>query len=307
MSVLNRTWQIFFIFSSLIGISSLQLDQASANSLTPFNISTAPSVAKTFTAVYSDPNGWPNFSDVGLFLSGSMHNEWVHYNPQTNKFTLMGVGSDCSPGQATILSNTQLTLNCGLSSASGSGPNLTVTYNLTPQPSLSGASYLLIINAVDQSSASNSKTAGFWTVNLPPSADRVSPMSSMGESGMGQMFTAVYSDPDGWQTIMAASVYFSGNGGVHNEWLHYLAAPNWFTMMGTNDICSPGQMKTLSNGYLTLDCSSSSVSGSGTELTVNFQVTPHMSSSGLMYDMFIFGSDDSCAGNGSYAGTWQIQ
>src|SRR6266850_1091683 len=113
MSTLNRTWKIFFIFSSLIGTSSLQLhltaDQANANSLTPVNISTHPSVAKTFTAVYSDPNGWLNLSDVSLFLSESTHFEWVHYNPQTNKFTLMGVSGDCSPGQATILSNTQLT------------------------------------------------------------------------------------------------------------------------------------------------------------------------------------------------------
>jgi hypothetical protein len=311
MTALNHTWKILFIFSFLTGISSLQLhltaDQANANSLTPVNISTFPSVAKAFTAVYSDPNGWLNLSDVSLFLSGSTHNEWVHYNPQTNKFTLVGVGGDCSPGQATILSNTQLILNCGPSTASGSGSDLTVTYNLTPQPSFSGASYLLIITAVDQSSARNSMTAGFWTVNLPPSADKVSPMSSITDSGMDQTFTAVASDPDGWQTIAAASVYFSGNGGVHNEWLHYLDAPNWFTMMGTDDVCSPGQMKTLSNGYLTLDCSSSSVSGSGTELTVIFQVTPQMPSSGLMYDIFISASDNSCGGGGSYAGTWQIQ
>src|SRR5258706_12287407 len=101
MSALNRTWKIFFMFSSLIGISSLQLhltaDQANANSLIPFNISTFPSVAKTFTGVYSDPNGWLNLSDVSLFLSGSTHNEWGHYNPQTNKFTLMGVSGYSSP------------------------------------------------------------------------------------------------------------------------------------------------------------------------------------------------------------------
>ena len=311
MTALNRIWKIFFIFSFLIGIFSLQLhltaDQANANSLTPFNISTAPSVAKTFTAVYSHPNGWLNLSDVSLFLSGSKHNESVHYNLQTNKFTLAGVGGDCSPGQKTTLSNTQLTLNCGLSSASGSGPDLTVTYKLTPKHSLSGASYLLIINAVDQSSAKNSKTAGFWTVNLPPSAGRVSPMRSRTEGGFGQKFTAVYSDPDGWQTIAAANLDLSGKGGAHNEGLHYLASINSFTIMGTDKMCSPGQMAMLSNGHLTLDCASSRVSGSGTELTVIFQVTPQMSSSGLKYDMFVSASDNSCAGHGSYAGTWEIQ
>ena len=56
-------------------------------------------------------------------------------------------------------------------------------------------------------------------------------MNSMGEAGMGQMFTAVYSDLDGWQNVAAANFYLSGNGGMHNEWLHYLVVPNLFTMI----------------------------------------------------------------------------
>jgi len=279
----------------------------SANSLTPVNISTEPGVAQSFTAGYSDSDGWQNISDAGLSLSGATHNESVHYDPTTNKFTLVGASGDCSPGNGATLTNGFLTLNCGTSNASGLGNTLTVTYNLTPQPPLSGAPYQLIIGVVDQGGANNSKTAGYWIVNRRPSADSVSPMNSMTEPMMSQMFTAVYSDPDGWQNIAAANLYFSGNGGMHNEWLHYLAAPNLFTMMGTNDTCSPGQAKMLTNGYLTLDCSSSSISGSGTMLTVVFQVTPEMPSSGIMYNMFSAASDQAGAAYAIFAGTWQIQ
>ena len=111
--------------------------------------------------------------------------------------------------------------------------------------------------------------------NHPPSADNVSPMNSTTGPGTVQIFTAVYSDPDGWQDIAAANFYLAG--GLHNEWLHYLVAPNLFTMLGTNDFCSPGQAKTISSGFLTLDCAASSVSGSGTVLTVTFRVTPQPS------------------------------
>ena len=125
--------------------------------------------------------------------------------------------------------------------------------------------------------------------------------------GTLQIFTAVYSDPDGWQNIAAANFYLSGNGGAHNEWLHYLAAPNLFTMMGTNDVCIPGQAATLSNGFLTLNCATSTVSGSGAVLTVTFRVTPQAPSSGIQYNIFTAASDQAGAANAILAGTWQIQ
>src|SRR5207248_865673 len=155
------------------------------------------------------------------------------------------------------------------------------TFNLTPQPPLSGYPYLLIITAVDQGGLSNSKTPGTWTVNRPPSADNCTPMNSTTPVGTVQTFVCVYSDPDGWQNIAAANFYLSGNGGLNNEWLHYLVAPNLFTMMGTSEVCTPGQVKTLLSGNLTLDCAASSISGSATTLTVTFKVTPQAPSSGF--------------------------
>ena len=120
-------------------------------------------------------------------------------------------------------------------------------------------------------------------------------MNSTTPAGTVQISPSVYSDPDGWQNIAAANFYLSGNGGTHNEWLHYLAAPNLFTMMGTNDVCNPGQATTLSNGFLTLNCATSSVSGSGTVLTVTFRVTPQAPSSGINYNIFTAVSDQAGA------------
>ena len=164
-----------------------------------------------------------------------------------------------------------------------------------------------MISVVDQSNASNSKTPGTWTINRPPTAVNCTPTNSTTPVGTEQTFVCVFSDPDGYQNIAAASFYLSGNGGLHNEWLHYIAAPNLFTMMGTNDFCSPGQAKTISSGYLTLNCATSTVSGSGPTLTVTFKVTPQAPSSGIMYNNFIGVSDQVGGSNGAVAGTWGIQ
>ena len=130
-------------------------------------------------------------------------------------------------------------------------------------------------------------------------------MNSVTAPGTVQIFTAVYSDPDGWQNIAAADFYLAAAG--NNEWLHYLVAPNVFTMMGSNGVCSPGQATTISSGSLTLDCGASSVSGSGTVLTVTFSVTPQPSSSGMQYNIISDASDQYGGANAKFAGTWGIQ
>jgi plastocyanin len=280
-----------------------------AVSLSPVNVTTAPSVAQAFTATYSDPNGYTNIATATLLVSGNPYNERVDYNRATNKFTVMGAGGNCSPGQAATLSDGNLTLNCSSSSISGSGNNLTVVFNLTPQPPLSGSPYSLMISVVDQSNASNSKTPGTWTINRPPSVGNTSPMSSTTPVGTEQTFTIVFSDPDGYQNIAAANFYMSGNGGAINQWLHYIPAPNLFIILGSNDSCSPGQAKTLTNsdGSLSFNCAASTVTGAGTNLTVVFKATPLAASSGVMYTFFNNDSDQAGGAFTAIGGTWQIQ
>ena len=77
-----------------------------------------------------------------------------------------------------------------------------------------------------------------------------------------------------------------------------------FTMMGMNDFCNPGQAKTLSSGSMSFNCATSTVSGSGTNLTVVFQVTPL--TGGINYQFFNGVSDQAGAAFGAFGGTWQI-
>jgi hypothetical protein len=283
----------------------LQRTGPSAYWLMPVNISTAPAAAaQTFTAFYADPGLYSDISDARLTLAGVSHAETLHYNPVSNTFTLQGAGGMCRPGDSATLSDGNLTLDCSTSTAVGSGTFLTVTYNLTPQQSLSGSPYQLSVFASEMGGATNSKTLGTWTINRPPSVGTSSPMSSTTPVGTQQTLTIVYSDPDGYQNIAAANFYMSGNGGVINQWLHYLVAPNVFTMMGTTDVCNPGQAKTLSNGSLSFNCATSTVSNSGTNMTVVFKVTPLQGS--IMYQFFNAASDQTGAAFGASGGNWQI-
>jgi hypothetical protein len=149
-------------------------------------------------------------------------------------------------------------------------------------------------------------TTTITTINHPPTADSLTPVNITTALGTDQTFTLVLSDPDGWQDIAAANLYLSGGGGSQNDWLHYLGAPNLFTMMGSNDFCSPGQAKTLSSGYLILNCVASSVSGSGNALTVMFNVTPQPSFAGVMYNLFFSVSDQGGGADAKYGGTWFV-
>jgi hypothetical protein len=228
----------------------------------------------------------------------------VEYNQSTNQFTMAGADGSCAPGQATIVTDGYLALNCAASTVSGSGTTLTITFNLTPQPPPSGAPYLEEISVTDQLGVSNSKTLGYWIINRPPSVGTTSPMNSTTPVGTEQTFTIVYSDPDGWQNIAAANFYMSGNGGAINQWLHYIPAPNLFIMMGTNDVCSPGQAMTLSNGTLSFNCATSTATGVGTNLTIVFKATPLLG--GIQYNFFNGTSDQAGAAFAVFGGTWQI-
>jgi hypothetical protein len=124
-------------------------------------------VAQSFTATYSDPDGWQNIANAffSITVTGhEEHNQRVGYSPATNSLTLLGAGGSCMPGQSGTLSTSALTLNCGASSASGSGTTLMVTFSLTPQISLTGT-HPLRISVSDLAGAIDSKSAGQWTVH----------------------------------------------------------------------------------------------------------------------------------------------
>jgi len=137
-----------------------------------------------------------------------------------------------------------------------------------------------------------------------PSPYTLTPSKITTAAGVTQSFTAAYA-VGSWQNLSDASFYVAGGG--HDQWVHYNPATKSFTLAGVTGSCTPGQAATLSNKFLTLNCSSSSVSGSGTEPTVTFSLTPQPSFSGAEYRLVVIAFDQAKASSGALAGTWTLK
>ena len=105
-------------------------------SLSP-NSGTGTSV--TFKAVYSDPNGASDLSELLLQINTSQSSAnacYVYYQPQGNHLYLANnagawMTPALTPGVAGTASNSQCTLNAGSSSVTISGNDLTLNVALT--------------------------------------------------------------------------------------------------------------------------------------------------------------------------------
>jgi hypothetical protein len=129
------------------------------------NSTTAAGDQQTFVSVYSDADGYQNIAEANFYLAGGMHNEWLHYVSAANLFFIMGAPGVCTPGQATVLSNGFLTLDCAASSVAGSGAALTITLRVTPQSSSTGIDYNIFTAASDHAGAAFAMVAGTWGIH----------------------------------------------------------------------------------------------------------------------------------------------
>jgi hypothetical protein len=106
-------------------------------SLTP---ATGTGTAATLTAVYSDPNGFGDLSQVELLVNTTENGAnacYVYYEPQTNQLYLRNnAGTEwltpvLTPGGSGTVASSQCTLNAVSSTVSTAGNNLTLKVALT--------------------------------------------------------------------------------------------------------------------------------------------------------------------------------
>jgi hypothetical protein len=145
----------------------LSLGPPSVGSLSP---STGSGSTQTFTAVYSDPDGLADLSDVVLLFNSSLKVSnacAVVYIPETNQLYLdndagTGLTAGITPGSFASVSNSQCTLAGTGSSFSTSGDSLTLNVALTFSGTFVGLKngYLY---AVGRTQSSGWIQKGAWT------------------------------------------------------------------------------------------------------------------------------------------------
>jgi hypothetical protein len=268
---------------------------------TPSAVLVSPSsgsgTPQTFTYLYSNADGYQNITNAYALLGDS--SSWtnscgVMYVPQSKGLSLMkddGSGwlGPITIGQTGTLQNSQCTLNGGGSSASGSGTNLTLNLAISFSSSFFNMKkHFMRASDVAHNLDSGWQDMGTWVPNMPatPSAVSVSPSSG---SGTSQTFTYLYSDASGYQNISGAfailNTTLSDTGSCSVSYLAsnhslYLAQDGGSSWLGPVVI---GQAGTLHNSQCTVNVGASSVSGSGTNLTVNLALSFSSSFVGAKY------------------------
>jgi hypothetical protein len=250
-------------------------------------------LTKTFTAVYSDPNGTADLSDVRILFNtavSGLNACYVLYYPASNALYLKNdantiTAGPLTPGSSSSLSNSQCTLAGAGTSVSLSGNKITANFALTFTSSFSGLKNVYL-GANSATVSSGWLQMGTWAPisGGPPTVVSLSPISGTGAT---QTFTGVYSDPNGTGDLGDVRMLFNtAVTGVNACYVLYYPASNSLYLEnnannGTTGPLTPGSSSFLSNSQCTLAGAGTSVSTSGNNMTVHFALTFTSSFSGL--------------------------
>ena len=200
---------------------------------------------------------------------------------------------------------TWTTLDGGGGNAAGSPYAVSATIGQNDAGILSGGAYVL--------------EGGFWNTmtpaNNPPTLGTVTPSALTSVPGIAQKLSAVYSDPDGYANLDQVSFLVNTTASVANGIrLLYDRTVNklyLFNNAGTAFVgsCTPGAAGSLSNSRGTLNCRATTVSGSGNNLTVNWNIKPKAAFvSTTKKNLYLYARDMSNAITGwTDKGDWKIK
>ncbi|MCX5697565.1 MAG: fibronectin type III domain-containing protein [Candidatus Omnitrophica bacterium] len=171
------------------------------------------------------------------------------------------------------------------------GINSTYYYRIRAQNTYGYSSYSNIVSA-KTASASNS----------PPTVGSVSPSSSSCTVNGSINLTTTYSDADGWQDIQSAYLLVNTSTNGSNCFYGYYNRNTNQLYLG-NDANStwlggfiPGSANSIENSYAKLDCSQTTVSGSGTTLTIKWSLILKDAFFGIR-NIYLYVADNSGATN----------
>lgn len=256
----------------------------------PKVVSVSPSsgtsdTTQVFSALYSDPNGISDLSDVRILFNTSVDGVsacYVYYYPASNAFYLENDGDSATigpltPGSTSSISNSQCKLYGAGSSITASGNNLTVNFAIAFTNAFTGLKKIYMW-ANGASAASGWFEKGSWTPlpAAPPSVVSLSPTSG---AGLTQTFTGTYSDHNGIADISDVSILFNtAVTGLNACYVHYYPATNALYLRNNADTgligpLTPGSTSSISNSQCTVNGGGSSAGNSGDDLTVNYAIT----------------------------------
>jgi len=291
--------------------------------ISPSSGSTPPDTPKTFTCKYSDTDGWTNLKEAYLLINTSSttlaNSVYLYYDQNTNllylrnDFNTNWLGGN-SPGSSNIIENSYVKLNCISSTVSGSANTLTINWNITFKSAYSGKSYNTYLYIKDDTGGyAGWAKKGTYTVNCTPQVGTITPSLGTGSVETPQNFTATYSDLDGWQNIQYVYFLINTSSSSNSNCLYVYYNQNTNKLYLRDDANTswlggfdPGSANVIENSYAKLNCASTSASGSGTTLTINWSVMIKKPFTGTKNTYLYVKDDINAYQNWTQKGTWTI-
>jgi len=285
----------------------------------PQSVSVSPSSgsgsAQTFTFVFSDASGAAYLYEEFIVFGQNLNltNACVlAYNGATlyllNNTATTWLGP-AVPGSSSSLGNSQCTISMAGSSATSSGPTLTLTLATTFSSAFAGAQ-TIYMHAIDRNGLDSGVQArGTWTISASPtgvSAVSVSPSSG---SGFAQTFTFVFSDTSA-SYLSEEYIVFGQNLNLTSA---CVLAYNGATLYLLNNTATvwlgpavPGSSSSLGNSQCTISMAGSSATSSGPTLTLTLATTFSSAFAGAQ-TIYMHAVDRNGLDSGVQArGTWTV-
>jgi hypothetical protein len=288
----------------------------------PASGTTAPNIAKTFTCAYSDTSGWQHLKNAYFLISTAptvlANSAYLYYDQNSN---LLYMRDDTNaawlggyaPGSANAIENSSAKIDCAATTVSGTGNTLTVAYNFTFKTAFSGKTYSTYLSATDDANLTAAwSKKGSYTINTTPQTGTIIPALGIGQTETQQQFSTTYIDQDGWQNIQAAYLLINSSTGATNCFYGYYDQ-NTNKLYLRNDAntawlggFSPGSGTTIENSYARINCSQTTVAGSGTTLTVVWSVILKKPFTGAKYTYLYIKDDVNAYAGWIRVGLWII-
>jgi len=295
--------------------------------ITPSSGQSLPDEEVFFTTSYSDPNGWQDLKLCRLIINTGVVGRNCfngYYNQNENRLYLKNNDNTqwlggFTPGENQIIENDYVKLDCSKTVVTGSGDTSTVKWAVTFKESFSGKIYNTYLFARDDANAKTGwQQKGIWEVkgapqDNVPKVGSITPSSGQSLPDEEVFFTTIYSDPNGWRNLKICRLminvgviggkcfngYYNQNGNKL-----YLKNNNNTQWLGS---FTPGVNQTIENDYAKLDCSKTTVTGSGDTITIKWAVTFKESFAGKTYNTYVFAKDDTNAKTKwEQKGIWEV-
>ncbi len=164
-----------FLFGLLLADSALAVPPV-VTAVLPASGRSAADQAIVITAVYGDPDGWTDLTDVWILVNTGVSMAsalCLRYDRAANKLYLLdNIGANwlggVTPGTSAMLENSQGRLFCAQTAVSGSGTTLTVTWLISFKPAFAGSPYNIYLWARDNTTAVGWTPRGMWLVEGTP-------------------------------------------------------------------------------------------------------------------------------------------